>query len=184
MIEKFKIRMLGPFKKMRKFVFKPGINIILGKNCSGKTVMVWTINSLMTGNIFWDEIGVNAPERRKWPYSALEWTGGYGVISVRKHENGLDKAHRFVGKFNNFLFSAYGGKDAERVSRDVIEIMEMGDKQRSDTRILILDDILDALSPAGKKRLMDAFRGKKDFQLIATARKLSGEMKGANIIRL
>ena len=46
MIESLEVKGIAPFKKKRKFLFKPGLNAIVGENGSGKTRLLKTIATL------------------------------------------------------------------------------------------------------------------------------------------
>ena len=184
MIETLVIEGLGPFKKNREFTFKPGINVILGKNCSGKSTLVWILNCLMNGDVRWHELGCNFREERKG-VAEVRHSGGRATLNLFMGYKRRDMKYKSSGSVGSYMFSGYGDfDDAKRIAKEVIEtVLEKGKPDGTEVRTFIVDDMLDGLDLPMKKRLFAAFESKPGMQLITTAHRL-GSAKGANIIRL
>ena len=184
MIEKLVIEELGPFKKRREFTFKPGVNVILGKNCSGKSTLAWVLNCLMNGDVRWHELGCNFRVERKGFASALH-SGGSAEVRLFMGYKRREMTYKFSGSMGSYMFSGYGDfGDAKRIANEVMEtVQEKGRSDGTEVRTFIVDDMMDGLDLPMKKKLFSAFDSKPGMQLITTAHRL-GKADGVNIIRL
>lgn len=197
---------IGPFKKRRKFVFKPGLNVITGKNASGKTALLHAI-SILNGHL------------RQRVYQPLELCNSSSQKSYAKLETNSGKCSMTLKEGPHTMEFALNHEGAQKVAFIGMSVCQpsialnkigslvrrsrsdgreyvlletsftaLGDAvlklQKNGTKIVLIDDII-AKEPGDMAQLVKIFSGKNAPQgIIATHEGGWEQLDGINIVHL
>ena len=144
--------------------FAPGLNIIVGRNASGKT-------NLLEGAYF--ALRASSPRTTK-DDKAVRWGAGFARAEATVHRRSGDDSHTFT--------VAYAPGQAKQVRVDGVEVASLDDLRRQGSVFIFVPESLLLVkgSPARRRAHLDAFAAAVDPAYEAGLRDLNVVLKQRN----